>query len=134
MGAVYFDATHENLVWLEFDGPTWDSYHILLDEFVKLIREHPTPSCMIFVPAVDMPKGSPMPHIQRMMTLMEREPNFEMMIAVVPAWMRVAAMFAKMMMRVFRHKMPEEQTIAKDREEALAIYQRYQAKKAEPQP
>lgn len=129
MSLVYIDNAHDDLIWMEFDGPTWDEFHVLVDELAEMTKARTTPYCLIFVPTVDMPKGSPMPHIRRLMNFMDREAKFELMIAVVPKWMRVAAVFTNIVMKMFHKNANEKGATVGSREEAFAAYAEYHAAK-----
>ena len=62
MSSLYQDSTHTDLIWMEFDGKSWDDFNELLSELIELTKTLDTPYCLIFDPSVDMPKGNPLPH------------------------------------------------------------------------
>lgn len=101
MGMVYTDETTADLIWVRFDGPTWTEYHDLLDTFNAYTRSHPTPFCMVFYPTVDMPSGSPLPHIKRMVTMMQQNAKIAHLIVVMPPGMIIAQRFAELSTKLF---------------------------------
>lgn len=133
MSAIYQDTEYQNLLWMDFDGTTWDEFNILLSQLIELSDDIEEPYCLIFNPLNDMPRGNPLPHIKRMTRFMEDEAKFEHMIAIVPKWMKIAAMFAKVTMQLIplhRTTSNDLDSVVQSRDEALAVYRQYQTQKA----
>lgn len=130
MSSLSLDPERSDLLWMAFDGQSWDDFNALLSDLMNLTKDLPEPYCLIFDPAHDMPKGNPLPHIRRMMRYMENEPKFEHMIAIVPGWMKIAATFARLVLQLFPGKTLDGNGIVVDsREAALGAYSAYHAQK-----
>lgn len=132
MSLLYADPDYPDLFWMEFNGPTWDEFNLLLSDLTQLSRERQAPYSLIFYPSVDMPRGNPMPHLKRMMRVMDEDPHFEHMIAIVPDWMRIAATFARVAMQIFQpsnRSYEDTGFMVKTPEEARATYLEFKAGK-----
>lgn len=121
MNQVYQDAEYNNLIWMEFEGPTWDELHTLLSQLAELSKTRGTSYCLVFSPLVDMPRGNPMPHIKRFMKALEADPNYVSMIAVLPRWMVIASAFTRVAARMFGFSATEATTVT-TREEAIEAF------------
>ena len=116
------DEKYPDLVWVTFEGPAWDDFHTLMEAFEKFTEESPTPFHMVFYPIVDMPKGSPLPHIQRMIRFMNNNPKIEHMITILPRKMIIAKMFANIAMKLFPGQQMKASIIT-DKEKVHEVYE-----------
>lgn len=126
MSSLTIDPQADDLIWMAFDGASWDDFHVLLAELKALTNTRTQPYCLVFDPSVDMPKGNPLPHIRSMLRYMESEPKFAYMVAIIPSWMKIAALFARVVLQMFGEvKVLNAGEVVDSREAALAAYHRY---------
>lgn len=118
--SLYTDEQRQQLLWWDLEKTTWDLFHQNLDEIhAKSIAEDVEPFVVIFRPSNDMPKGSPMPHLQRMIRICSHE-NIIRLIIVAPQSMRFAWAFVSATSRVLG--LDKHADIVSTTEEALERY------------
>ena len=123
MQVIYRDEKHPDLVWLKFEGPSWDEFHELMNQFETWTRETQAPFYLVFYPTIDMPKGSPLPHIRRLIKFLNAEPKIRYMITILPKNMIIAKGFANLATRLFPGQTMQS-TIITDVDEVYAIYRK----------
>jgi hypothetical protein len=128
MSQVYLDDNHDDLIWAEFTGPDWTAYNILLDNVEDELRKQGANVCVIFTPTVDLPQGSPMPHIQRFVKMVQTYPRFDLLIPVVPPWMKMAKVFVNIVLKFT--SMQYQVTLVSNHEEAVKRYELYHDQKS----
>ena len=117
------DANHPDLVWVIYGGPTWNEYNELLTNFEAYLKQDGENICVIFTPQVDLPKGSPLPHIQRFIRMVENYPRFDLLLPIVPPWMGLAKVFVNIALQFSKTGKGVE--LVSTEEAALARYQQY---------
>jgi len=125
MNTIYADSDYTDLIWMEFEGPTWTEYNELLDSLSQIVEVAVEPLCLIFVPAIDMPGGNPLPHIRRLINFLHPDSKLAEMIVVLPAWMSIASMMLRITAKLFHLNMTHVQ-VAVSLDEAKALYKAYQ--------
>lgn len=124
MSKIYNDSENPNLLWMEFDTPNWDNYNDLLSELESKLKTDSIVYYLIFVPLIDLPKGSPMPHMQRLLKIADKSPFIDQLIVIIPNWMIMAQTFGQMMLKITG--MSDHVVFVKTHEEALKQYKKYQ--------
>ncbi|MFW5748277.1 MAG: hypothetical protein ACOCYT_01550 [Chloroflexota bacterium] len=123
MSSLHYDAEYHDLIWMEFDGRTWEEFSLLVSELKVFVADITAPYSLVFYPDKDMPRGNPIPHISNMSRFLEADPRFNFMIAIVPSWMRITSIFANMASKLFRDRFSQNApVVVTSREQALAVY------------
>ena len=100
---IYTDPDHNNLIWFKFEGPDWNEYNTLMNQLEAAIRAPGPPTCVIFAPTVDLPSGNPLPHMQRLTRMPGNYQRFELLIVIVPPWMKLAKAFANIVLKLINN-------------------------------
>ena len=120
MAGIYRDATYPDLVWMEFNGPSWEEFHELFAELEAFNSVSDDGYCLAFYPTIDMPRGAPMTHIRRLMSFLNKEKKIVAMITVLPRHMIFAKAFADLATRMFPGATPS--SIVNHRDEVHDAY------------
>lgn len=121
MNSVTRDETYRDLVWVRFEGPDWDDYHALLSALKQFADAADDPFYLVFYPLIDMPAGSPISHMRRLVDFVNNEPTVLHMFAIVPKRMAIAKMFSQMASRIFPQTL-NTYTILTDIEDVYPAY------------
>lgn len=117
---VYFDETKPNLLWWDLEETDWDLFHNHLSEISHIIEDRETPFVVIFRPSGDMPKGSPIVHLKRMIRVCSHEKVIRLII-VAPQAMRFAWAFVSATSKILG--LDQYSDIVTNEEEAIEHYQ-----------
>ena len=80
---------------------SWDQYHDMCNEAVKLLKSVPHRVDMIFVAEVDVPSGNPLPHFKRASVQLQSAENLGYCISVVPMNIPLARVFMSLIYRAY---------------------------------
>ena len=95
---ISFDPLEwEQSVYLPFNpADGWEKYHEALDDLTHYAAEVTEPFILVFHPAGDVPKGNPMTHMRRIVTMSKTNPKILKTIIVMDnTWI-----FAKAFVRI----------------------------------
>ena len=122
MSEIFHDAEYSNLVWVTFDGNTWDDYHQLFNDVVEFSSTKPEPIVIAFIPQVDMPKSPPLSHLKWTAGLIKKADNILHMYVIVGAKHIIGQVFTELATKLFFNS--STLTVVKDKQ---AIYDAYQS-------
>ncbi|MEQ8676782.1 MAG: hypothetical protein RLP44_22620 [Aggregatilineales bacterium] len=119
MSNFFYDTEYSNLIWVTFDGNTWEEYRQLLTDVVQLANES-KPIVIAFTPQVDMPKGPPLSHLKWTAGLVKKEDNILHMYVIIDTKHIIGKVFAEVATKLFFYDTPL--TVLKDKQ---ALYDAY---------
>jgi hypothetical protein len=96
MSTISRDADYPDLVWVIFDGKTWDEYYQLFGKVAEFAQASEKPIVIAFHPSVDMPKGAPLAPLKWTADLVKNEPKVLHMYAVVEVRFVIGRAFAQL--------------------------------------
>ncbi len=119
---TWYDEQHTIIRMLVHGRPTWDEYHIAIDQVVEKIKSTAHRVDLILDDRVGMPPGNPMPHLKAALDKASQHPNLGMSMTVSS---RDIALFPSLMMetagRLYGVDMKRYGRFVKSMDEALAI-------------
>ncbi len=97
------DPTHENILWIQTPGDniTWDDHHVAWNDLADYATRAESPFYVIFQPTHDIPKGSPLSHMKRLVDIAKSQPNILELVIVLDRSMPLAKMFVRVLAGVF---------------------------------
>ena len=114
MQGIYHDPEYPDLVWMEFNGPTWNEFHTLFAELETFNATAEVGYFLAFYPTVDMPRGAPLNHIRQLISFLNHEPKVLGMVTVMPRHMIIAKTFADLVGRLFPASTPSSIVMSKE--------------------
>lgn len=128
MSYLYWDEDIPNLLRWEPSGAAgewdWEVYHKHLDEIDAIAQEATEPFYVIFTPSADLPAGSPIQHMKRVVDIAKRHDKLMLMPIVVPHQMPLAATFANVLNRLVG--LDAHTPVVRSYEDALAKIRQHQ--------
>lgn len=105
----------------------WGEYDQAITELYEAAKAHPDPLYILFLPQTQPPKGNPIPHFRRGLTLFNELPQVRLAITVdkgtTPFFSRLIEMIARVYSPHWQNKVPylrtmeeAEKMIEKDKE------------------
>lgn len=119
MSTITRDTDYPNLVWVSFDGKSWEEFRELFNDVREFARASEAPIVIGFDPAVDMPTGAPLNHLRWTADLVRQEPNILYMYAILQQAHFIGQVFANLGAKLFFSKAVD---LVPDREAVYAAY------------
>lgn len=104
MSHLKWDDERPNVLWWTPSNKpgewNWEIYHAHLDEIEVIIQERNEPFYVIFKPGADLPQGSPIQHMKRVVDVTRNYDKLMLMPIILPPQMPLAVTFANVLNRL----------------------------------